>query len=604
MGKHGFLVDRGIVRARKVPPPAPSFVTRVTRQHITMNVHRHRSDATTGQPPVTHVLLVEDNPDDALLVRAWLRAASSSTFDVVHVSSLQDALTAAQRAPFDAVLLDLTLPDGYGLATLCRFHSAMPQLPIVVLSGVQDEAVALEAVRHGAQDYLVKGDDHGPPMARALRYAIERKRAEEELRRARDKLEEHVADRTDALQATNRRLSDEILERRVAERILRRERDFTSAVLDTVDALVVAFDRDGRIFRINRACEQATGYGAEEVNGRMSWEDFVPPDEHDTVRRVFNELTAGGRAAKHETHWLTRRGDRMLIAWSNTVLRDEHGTVEFIIGTGIDITEQRRAEELAQRRQTELAHVARLSTMGQMATEIAHELNQPLFAIASYADACLRIYQRRTQDACDELAQALTEVSRQAARAGQIIERIRRFVRKESPQRVPLDLNKLVKDMAQLVAVEARAHIVKMYLTPAHRQVMVIGDAVLLEQVVVNLVRNAIEAMDSLPADARHLTISTAVRGHSAVLAVADSGPGLTPVQCARVFEPFYTTKSHGMGMGLAISQSIIESHGGELSALPNTEGGTTFRFRLPLMDSRGEGHDHERGRRHGLYSG
>lgn len=556
---------------------------------------------------MTHVLLVEDNPDDALLVRAWLRAASSATFDVVHVSSLQDALTAAQTTSFDAVLLDLTLPDGYGLASLSRFRSAMPQLPVVVLSGVQNEAVALEAVRQGAQDYLVKGDGHGPSMGRALRYAIERKRAEEELRHARDRLEEHIAERTGALQATNRRLNEEILERRVAERILRRERDFTSAVLDTVDALVVAFDRDGRIFRINRACEKATGYGAHEVNGRMSWEDFVPPDEHDSVRQVFNELTASGRAAKHENHWLTRTGDRLLIAWSNTVLRDERGAVEFIIGTGIDITEQRRAEELAQRRQTELAHVARLSTMGQMATEIAHELNQPLFAIASYADACLRIYQQRTKDECnaecDELAQALTEVSRQAARAGQIIERIRRFVRKESPQHVPLDLNKLVKDMAQLVAVEARAHNVKIHLAPAQQQVMVVGDAVLLEQVVVNLVRNGIEAMDSLPAEARHLTISTAVRGRSAALAVADSGPGLTPVQCARVFEPFYTTKRHGMGMGLAISQSIIESHGGEVSALPNTEGGTTFRFRLPLMDSRGERDDHDRGRRHGLHS-
>ena len=426
---------------------------------------------------MTHVLLVEDNPGDVRLVREWLREGNPTAFHIVHVARLAEALLETRRSHFDAVLLDLSLPDGHGLDTLRQFQAAAPHLPIVVLSGLHDEALALEAVRRGAQDYLVKGEEHGPAMARAVRYAIERKRGEEELRRARDQLEEHVAERTAALRAANRRLSEEIRERR-------------------------------------------------------------------------------------------------------------------------------HAEELAQRRQAELAHVARLSTMGQMATEIAHELNQPLFAIASYAEACLRLYKRRTREDCDELAQALQEVSKQAARAGQIIERIRRFVRKESPQRAPVELNQLVKDMVQLVGVEARAHNVKIRLALASGAVTVHGDSLLLQQVVVNLVRNAIEAMDVLPAGARRLTITTVEHEDRVELAVADSGPGLSPEQSIQVFEPFYTTKSHGMGMGLSISQSIIESHGGELFALPNAEGGTTFRFRLPSLDTRGESHEHERRRRHSLHSG
>lgn len=553
---------------------------------------------------MTNVLLVEDNPGDARLVREWLRDASPMGFDLIHVTCLADAINEAQARPFDAVLLDLSLPDSNGLETLKRFEAVIPESPIVVLSGLQDEALALEAVREGAQDYLVKGDEHAPTMARALRYAIERKRVEEELRRARDQLEEHVAERTAVLRATNRRLSDEIVERRGAERVLRKERDFTSAVLDTLDALVVVLDREGRFIRINRACEHASGYAAEEVNGRMSWEQFVPPEEQLGVRRVFAQLASGGRPEKHENHWLTRSGERKLIAWSNTVLCDEHGAVEFVIGTGIDITEQRRVEELAQRRQSELAHVGRLSTMGQMATEIAHELNQPLFAIASYADACLRLYKRHASEECDELAEALQEVSKQAARAGKIIERIRRFVRKESPQRAPVELNRLVKEMAQLVAVEARSHHVKINLHLASGEVPVLGDNILLEQVLVNLVRNAIEAMDALPSSARCLTIATAIQNGSAEVAVADSGPGMTPELCARVFEPFYTTKSHGMGMGLSISQSIIETHGGQLSATPNAEGGTTFRFRLPSLEMKGDRDEHERGRRQSLRSG
>jgi PAS domain S-box-containing protein len=546
------------------------------------------TDRATDEAYVIHVLLIEDNPGDARLVREWLRDAEPDAFELHGTQRLQEALTVAKQRLFDVALLDLSLPDSQGLESLRRLQAAMPTLPVVVLSGLHDEALALQAVRQGAQDYLVKGDDHGPTMARALRYAIERRRVEEELRRARDELEEHVAERTAALRATNRRLSDEITERRHAERFLRRERDFTNAVIDTLAALVVVLDRRGCIVRFNRACEEMTGLRAQDVVGSPMWERCVPAEEQGAVRDVFLALLEAGHSLRNENHWHNARGEKKLIAWSSSVLRDEHGDIEYVIGTGIDITEQRRVEELAAQRQNELAHVARLSTMGQMATEIAHELNQPLFAIASYADACLRLY-RRHAEVNDEVAAGLEELVRQAARAGKVVQRVRRFVRKEAPHSAPVELTRLLRDMAQLIAVEARAHQVNIALALAPSDVWVMGDSVLIEQVVLNLTRNAIEAMDVLPVERRRLTISTFVNANMVEVAVSDAGPGLNAEQREQIFRPFYTTKSQGMGMGLSISRSIIEAHGGQLSATVNGEGGTTFSFVLPIRANKGE---------------
>ncbi len=529
------------------------------------------------------ILLVEDNPGDARLVRLALAESGDVSFDVAGAERLQEAVGKLGGHAFDAVLLDLSLPDSHGLATVQAVHRADPSVPIVVLSGLLDESLALEALKCGAQDYLVKGQGDGLLVARAVRYAMERKQAEEAVRRARDELELRVEERTAHLAEANRRLQAEIGQRRLVEDTLRREHSFTTAVLDTVGALVVVLDADGRITSFNRACEEITGYRLDEVRGRTVWELFLESDEAAAVRDIFAQLERDGVPGHHQNHWLTRDGERRLIAWSNAALRAEDGRIEYVMGTGIDITDRHRAEERERQRMLELAHVSRLSTMGEMATEIAHELNQPLSAIASYSDTCLRILESQPTPG-DDIREALQEISGQALRAGEVIRRLRSFARKETADRTPVNVNELVRDMAGLVTAEARWHDVSVELELCDVVPPVSVDKVLIEQVIMNLMRNAIEVMGTSDITDRRMFIRTALDDARGVqVSVKDTGPGLSDDALSRVFQPFFTTKSTGMGMGLSISQSIIDAHGGQLWARSSLGQGAMFGFSLPI---------------------
>jgi PAS domain S-box-containing protein len=535
------------------------------------------------------VLLIEDNPGDAALVGNLLDDFAPGRFALVVAPRLSDAQDQLDRQHFDAVMADLSLPDSTGLETLDRVKAAAPRLPLIVMSGLDDEALALQAVHHGAQDYLVKGTSDGHVIARVIRYAIERQGIEEELRRAHDLLEQRVMERTAFLKVTNRRLHEEIAERQRTEEVLRKERDFSAAILDTVGALVVVLDTEGRIVRFNRCCEQTTGYLEAEIKGRYVWDIFLEPTEIGDVRPVFRELLARKVGNKYENHWLTRDGRKRLINWSNTVIVDARGEVEHVIATGIDITERRQAEELQHQRMLELAHVSRLSTMGQMATEIAHELNQPLAAIASYADTCKRMHDAGNCDPAD-VQHVLREIAVQAERAGDVIRRIRRFVRKEEAERVEVDLGELVTDVVRLTQVEARWNKVTVRTNVQVALPAVRVDKILIEQVVLNLVRNAIEAIASADGHDRDVEIATRLHEDGAVeVAVHDTGPGLPPQIIDKIFQPFFTTKPQGMGMGLSLSQSIAVAHGGKLRAEPRAGHGTTFRLILPAQTTEGQ---------------
>lgn len=409
----------------------------------------------------------------------------------------------------------------------------------------------------------------------------ERKAAEDALHQARDELEQRVVDRTAHLEELNRQLQQEIQQRQQAEHTLRRERDFSSAILDTVGALIVVLDSDGHIIGFNQACEQTTGYRFDEIRGTAVWDRLLVPEEAEAVRQVFDTLTAGNFPNTYENYWVARSGERRLIAWSNTVLVDEHGAVEHVIATGIDVTDQRRAEEKERQRMLELAHVSRLSTMGEMATEIAHELNQPLGAIATYSDAGTQILSSDPQDH-DTLKSTLQAITRQARRAGDIVRGLRDFVGKDEGQPMPTDINALVRDVIDLARVEARSRGVRIALNLAEGLPRLTLGRILVEQVIFNLAHNAIEAMEQVDSEQRVLTITTARAEENAIeISVADSGPGLPTDHGERVFEAFVSTKVNGMGMGLTISRSIVEAHGGRLWATPNTPTGTCFRFTL-----------------------
>ncbi len=534
------------------------------------------------QTVVIKILLVEDNPGDARLVQLYLAEVAGVRFETVRAERLSEALELLKQQRFDAVLLDLSLPDSQGLETVGWIIKADASVPIVVLSGYPDEGLALRAVQSGAQDYLVKGQSDGQVIARVVRYAMERKRAEEALRQAREELERRVEERTANLKAVNERLQQEIAQRRNIEEDLRQEHRFLSTILDMVGSLVVVLDPDGCIVGFNRACEEVSGYNDQEVFGRPVWEFLSATEEVELVQAVFAELKAGRFPNRHENFWLTRTGARRLISWSNTALVGDDGAVEYIIATGMDITESKQAEAVERRHMLELAHVSRLSTMGEMATEIAHELNQPLTAISNYAKACTRLLNAGRWE-MEDLHGALGAVAGQAQRAGEIIRGLRGFVGKEQGKRATLDLNDLVDSMVKLVAVEARWHKVAVTCHPSDGPTFVLGDRILLEQVILNLLRNAIEAMDGVEKDRRTLTILTSCSGSEVVtVTVADTGPGLSPEALEKVFERFYTTKANGMGVGLAICRSIIETHGGRLWASHNDPHGAVFQLSLP----------------------
>lgn len=246
------------------------------------------------------------------------------------------------------------------------------------------------------------------------------------------------------------------------------------------------------------------------------------------------------------------------------------------------IAERRKAEEEAQRRRNEVAHVWRFSTMGEMATNLAHELNQPLSAIANYARGAAR---RLAKDDTDPkpLLEAMDAISTQAERAGEIIRRVRTFLRKDDPTRRPLDVRDTVREVIDLLHVDILAHGTKIKTAFVAAPPLVDADPVQLQQVVLNLMRNGMEAMNAQDSGDRILHVSVSVPPNGGVeIAVSDQGAGIPQPDLDHIFDPFYTTKENGLGMGLPISRSIIESHGGRLTAASHLGGGTEFRVYLP----------------------
>jgi len=247
-----------------------------------------------------------------------------------------------------------------------------------------------------------------------------------------------------------------------------------------------------------------------------------------------------------------------------------------------DVTDRLAIEAIDRKRLLDIAHFSRLSAMGEMASEIAHELNQPLAAISIYSDACRRMVLSGKSES-EDIIQSLTDISVQADRAGAVIRRIREFVSKKDIQRNDTSINELVQGALQLLAVEIRSHNVELILDFTEDLPVVFVDQILIEQVIFNLIRNALEAMDDIEQHRRVLRIHTLVSQSNVIeVLIDDSGPGMTEEQLKKIFDPFQTTKSDGMGMGLAISFSIIEAHHGRLWCVPNNHSGTTFSFTLP----------------------
>ncbi len=264
------------------------------------------------------------------------------------------------------------------------------------------------------------------------------------------------------------------------------------------------------------------------------------------------------------------------------MLRGEGGRVEYVIATGIDVTEQRRAEEEARQRQAEVAHMHRLYTAGELAAVLAHELNQPLTAIASYSEASLEELRRPRFDK-DQLIDNLERIALQAQRAGKSLRQLRAFVSKDDLRKQPVDINGLVEATGKLLAPEMRALHIHLELSLKPGLPALMAQPVPLEHVLVNLLQNSIEAIRDAGMAQGRIVVRTARQGRDKVrVSVQDNGPGLQGEALEKAFQPFHTTKPQGLGMGLCISRSVVEAHGGRLWAEPAAVG-ALFHFELPL---------------------
>ncbi|MHB1084862.1 MAG: chemotaxis protein CheB [Thiobacillus sp.] len=362
---------------------------------------------------------------------------------------------------------------------------------------------------------------------------------------------------------------------------LQHERNFIDAILNTAAALIVVFDAEERLVRYNSACDALTGFDFAEFKGTTRWLDLIPRDEMEGVRHVLDALRSGEDTVQHENHWTGKDGTRRLLSWSNSVLKDEAGRIQYMISTGIDITDQRHAEIEAREVLEEASRLQRMQTANELATVLAHELNQPLAAIASYAEAGRQLLSHTPLEQ-DKIALNLEKISKQSLRAGEAIRHIRAFVGRGRIEAMPLDLNTVVRNTCALMTPKSRSRNVDVVLDLDETLPPVLGVDVHIEQVLLNLMRNAVDAIRDAKMKKGSITVSTRREGNMAKISVIDTGPGIDADNVDKVFEPLASQKDYGLGVGLRISRSLIEAHGGRLWVEPHTPG-AIFHFVLPF---------------------
>lgn len=414
--------------------------------------------------------------------------------------------------------------------------------------------------------------------------STKRKQAEKALRQSRDELEVRVQERTADLRRANENLQIEIAERRRAEAKVQER----AKLLDLTHDTVFVRDMNDVITFWNRGAEEQYGWSSEEAVGHVS---------HAIARTVFpaplaeimEELTRTGRWEGELSH--TRRDGTVLSVASRWALqRDESGNPIAVLETNNDITERKRAEEALQKVQTELAHVTRVMTLGELTASIAHEVNQPLTAIVTNGNACMR-WLGAAPPNLTEAQRAIERIIGDSYRASEVISRIRSLVKKTPPRKDWIEVNEIILEVLALARTEVRRNRVFLKSQLSDHLPLVFADRVQLQQVILNLIVNGLEALSMLKDSPRELLVSSEVDGsNKLVVAVRDSGEGLDSARVDRLFDAFFTTKADGMGMGLAISRSIIESHGGRLWASANVPRGAVFQFTLPTTKE-----DHER---------
>lgn len=360
---------------------------------------------------------------------------------------------------------------------------------------------------------------------------------------------------------------------------LQAERSFLADLVESSNDAIVARANDGTIRSWNRAAELMFGYSAAEMVGQSA---ELAPTQRDEARAAIEHLQLGEPVFHYETIRPHKDGRQVQVSFTASLIRNQKGEIVGTSGILRDITERKQREAQTIVLQNELAHVARLSEMGQMSAALAHELNQPLTAIVNYVSAAQRMlgHDPSPQKLASAL-EAMEKASAQTLRAGAIIRNLREFVEKREADRNREDLNLVIGEAIALGAVGAADAGVELKLDLVPGPLPVRVNRIQIQQVLVNLIRNGIEAMAGSPQ--RMMSLTTSREKDFAIVIIRDTGPGLPPEIRTRLFQPFVTTKEKGMGIGLNICQSITESHGGKIEVPVNDQGGAVFRISLPL---------------------
>jgi two-component system sensor kinase FixL len=364
---------------------------------------------------------------------------------------------------------------------------------------------------------------------------------------------------------------------------LRRENEQLRSLIENTSDIITIVNEDGTIRYESPSIERILGYNPEDLVGKNVL-DFVHPEDVAATKRVLKLAVQNpGMPQSIELHLRHRDGSWHVLEVIGKRPTSPPGMNGVVVNSR-DVTARKRIEAEARQHQEELSYLARLSTMGEMAAGLAHELNQPLAAITNYAKGCAR---RITGGAGQpaEIVPALDKIAAQAMRAGDIIRRLRSLLRKGEVRRELVDVNELVREVAHFLNAEVREHAVRLQLDLAPELPQICVDTIQVEQVLVNLVRNGLEALAGVAGRARELLLQTTGTDDTLEVAVSDNGAGLPAEIAEKMFDPLFSTKSGSLGMGLSISRSIVEAHGGRLWATANPAGGTTFRFTLPLHE-------------------
>jgi PAS domain S-box-containing protein len=451
-----------------------------------------------------------------------------------------------------------------------------------ITSAIRDLIRGTEMISSGNLEFRLKTDrsDEIGRLSRSFDQMINNLK---KIMVSRDELERRVEERTAELAASNRQLNSEIEERKHAQENLKTAELKYRTVADFTYDWEYWSNIDGSFEYVSPSCERISGCNAQDFkeNPALFREIIVHED-----KKIWDAhaLKSEKELKPGELQFRIQRKDGQIrwIEHACQPVTDPQGALLGLRASNRDITARKQAELDAQRHRAELTHVSRIATLGELSASLAHELNQPLTAILSNAQAARRFLSGDMAD-LDEVNEILNDIINDDRRAADIIKRLRALMRKKDLEFISLDLNEAVREVSKLVYREAFSKDVVLVLDLADGLPHVRGDAIHLEQVVLNLILNGTEAMAELDRQSRQLRILTAKHNENAVrISVRDQGTGIDQAHIASIFEAFFTTKPEGMGMGLSICRSIIEAHGGRLWAENNPDQGATVSFTIP----------------------